>query len=154
MIKQYVFTSDYQTQAVYVPHFQTAPIAMFKKGDIYQLFSEIAPGVPTHPGSLMFRYNLPNNVGVAQYSIPMSVVKEYKIKRVKNAIKNETMSSSYVSSKPYIGSKQYSSYLGEGIIAKKSQQTKNILVIIAMLAILIVAYLAVTGKLFKSLELN
>jgi hypothetical protein len=51
-----------------------------------------------------------------------------------------------------VSNNQSSSYLGESIIAKKSQQTKNILVIIAMLAVLIVAYLAVTGKLFKSLQ--
>ena len=76
-------------------------------------------------------------------SVPINdAIQLLKTKTVRNNFENISA----------VSNNQSSSYLGESIISKKSQQTKNILVIIAMLAILIVAYLAVTGKLFKSLQ--
>jgi hypothetical protein len=131
MIKQYVFTSDYQTQAVYVPHFQTAPMAMFKKGDIYQLFSEIAPGIPTLTGTLMFRYNLPNNVGVASYSIPTNVVKEYNRKNRKNISLKSTPTES--------------SYFG-GMQSEESQENlKSAFAVIGVAAYILIFYFLFTG---------
>ena len=138
MTKKYIFTKYASLHSVSTPVDPGYQMKFFK-GDVVNGVLSISNGVsPSGPiTSKIVLFKDPNFGGTFRVVIDAnSPIKEYNIK---NSIKNDTMASSY---------------LGEGIIAKKSQQTKNILVIIAMLAILIVAYLAVTGKLFKSLELN
>ena len=140
---KYIFTSDYQANPYSIFFASTAPVAIFNKGDIYSLKPMF--------GQYMFSYKLPNsaNNAIANYLIPGNVVKEYNIKN--QPIKNDTMASSYVASKPYIGSKQ-SSYLGESVISQeKEENLKNAFAVIGILFFALIIYWYIAGGPFKEM---
>ena len=140
-MKQYIFTSDYQAAVNQVGGTITAPIAIFKKGDVYPLENFL--------NGFIFSKPIPNDPQHLHwgYFIPKSVVKEYNIK---NQTKNETMASSYVSSKPYIGNKQ-SSYIGESVMSKeKEENLKNAFAVIGALFMALIIYVYIME--FKNLQ--
>lgn len=91
--KKFIFKQDYQATATSFTGFVNAPIAMFKKGDIYPLqIATIQPAWLPYK-NYIFSYTHPSNPNLkATYTIPGSVLKEYT---TKDASVKDSTSSSY-----------------------------------------------------------
>ena len=119
---KYIFIQDHQSTTI-----GNAPIAIFKKGDVYSLQeSNIQPSWLPYK---MYVYKTTFNNKSFLYTVPGNVIKPYKSRFQEDV-----------------------SYLGQEQLEKQNDNVKTLLIVVSLVAVAIVVYLLAKGKLFKSLQ--